>query len=168
MTLSTSSCEVCQWPFVPQRRSARFCSSACRKRAQRERGQPVDSAVHACGATAERAKRLPGTVIAPCSERRGSELPTKRVTLSSTGIVPDERWPAMWRVSYADGSLSDMANRTRAKDALHALMRAVQSRRRSTAQRWAELLPRAVRAGPRHDAQHVILRGMPVAVRAAT
>ena len=33
------------------------------------------------------------------------------------GIVPDGRWPAMWRVCRPDGSLSDMVNLTRAKDA---------------------------------------------------
>jgi hypothetical protein len=32
-------------------------------------------------------------------------------------IVPDATWPGMWRVRWPDGSLSDMANLTRAKDA---------------------------------------------------
>ena len=32
-------------------------------------------------------------------------------------IVPDANWPGMWRVRWPDGSLSDMANLTRAKDA---------------------------------------------------
>ena len=31
-------------------------------------------------------------------------------------IVPDGRWPSMWRVRLPDGRLTDMANRTRAKD----------------------------------------------------
>jgi hypothetical protein len=36
---------------------------------------------------------------------------------SSYSIVPDERYPQMWRVRCPNGSLSDMVNRTRAKDA---------------------------------------------------
>jgi hypothetical protein len=37
-------------------------------------------------------------------------------------IVADERWPAMWRVRRADGSLSDMTNRSRARDAATVLL----------------------------------------------
>jgi hypothetical protein len=37
--------------------------------------------------------------------------------LSGYEIVQDKRYPTMWRVSQPDGSLSDMVNRTRAKDA---------------------------------------------------
>jgi hypothetical protein len=34
------------------------------------------------------------------------------------GIVPDAKYPGvMWRVRYPDGTLSDMVNRSRAKDA---------------------------------------------------
>jgi hypothetical protein len=32
-------------------------------------------------------------------------------------IVPDEKYPGMWRVRYPDGRLTDMVNRTRAKEA---------------------------------------------------
>jgi hypothetical protein len=31
-------------------------------------------------------------------------------------VLPDSSWPGMWRVRWADGVLSDMANLTRAKD----------------------------------------------------
>jgi hypothetical protein len=34
-----------------------------------------------------------------------------------SAIEPDSEWPGMWRVRLPDGYLSDMANRTRAKDA---------------------------------------------------
>lgn len=37
--------------------------------------------------------------------------------LSGYAVVPDERYPNMWRVRRPDGSLSDMVNLTRAKDA---------------------------------------------------
>jgi hypothetical protein len=33
-------------------------------------------------------------------------------------IVPDEHWPGMYRIKRPDGSLSDIVNLTRAKDAL--------------------------------------------------
>jgi hypothetical protein len=33
-------------------------------------------------------------------------------------VVPDEKWPGMYRLRRPDGSLSDMANLTRIKDAL--------------------------------------------------
>jgi hypothetical protein len=33
-------------------------------------------------------------------------------------IVRDARWPSMYRIRLSDGSLSDMVNLTRAKDAL--------------------------------------------------
>jgi hypothetical protein len=36
-------------------------------------------------------------------------------------IVPDAKWPAMFRLRLPDGSLSDMMNLTRAKDALAVL-----------------------------------------------
>jgi hypothetical protein len=32
-------------------------------------------------------------------------------------IIPDDRWPGMWRIHWPDDRISDMANLTRAKDA---------------------------------------------------
>lgn len=32
-------------------------------------------------------------------------------------VVPDDKWPNMWRVLWPDGKTSDMVNLTRAKDA---------------------------------------------------
>lgn len=49
---------------------------------------------------------------------------TKSVTLRrkppqlDPRIAPDAKWPAMFRLRLPDGSLSDMVNLTRAKDAL--------------------------------------------------
>jgi hypothetical protein len=37
-------------------------------------------------------------------------------TKALTRIVPDKTYPGMWRVLRPDGSLSDMVNKTRAKD----------------------------------------------------
>jgi|KBSMisStaDraftv2_1062788.scaffolds.fasta_scaffold74570_4 hypothetical protein len=41
---------------------------------------------------------------------------------SGFSVVVDERYPQMWRVRRPDGSLSDMVNRTRAKDAALAML----------------------------------------------
>ena len=40
---------------------------------------------------------------------------------SLASVVPDVEHPSMWRIQWADGSLSDMANLARAKDAALAL-----------------------------------------------
>jgi hypothetical protein len=36
-------------------------------------------------------------------------------------LVPDGKWPSMWRVRMPDGRLSDMANKAWAKEAAYAL-----------------------------------------------
>jgi hypothetical protein len=38
-----------------------------------------------------------------------------------SAIEPDSEWPGMWRVRLPDGLLSDMANRTRVRDAAQLL-----------------------------------------------
>jgi len=35
-------------------------------------------------------------------------------------IVPDPKWPGMYRIKRPDGSLSDMVNLTRARDTLRS------------------------------------------------
>ena len=46
---------------------------------------------------------------------RGTDLYWGRRKVGS--IVPDDRYPRMWRVLRSDGSLSDMASYARARDA---------------------------------------------------
>ena len=36
-------------------------------------------------------------------------------------VVPDARWPGMWRIRRHDGRLSDMLNISRAKDAARSI-----------------------------------------------
>jgi hypothetical protein len=45
----------------------------------------------------------------------------KSAAWAYVAIVPDERFPGMYRLKRTDGSLSDMVNLTRAKDALAAM-----------------------------------------------
>jgi hypothetical protein len=37
-------------------------------------------------------------------------------------VIPDARWPGMWRVKLPNGFLSDLVNLSRAKDAATALV----------------------------------------------
>jgi hypothetical protein len=46
-------------------------------------------------------------------------------------IVEDQKYPQMWRVESRDGSLTDMANRARAKDAGIAIALAVLNARKA-------------------------------------
>jgi hypothetical protein len=48
-------------------------------------------------------------------------------------IVPDERWPGMWRVTLADGSLSDIMNLPRARDLALAIANDIPPRRDAAA-----------------------------------
>jgi hypothetical protein len=41
--------------------------------------------------------------------------------LSGYSVVQDKRYPTMWRTRSPNGTLSDMVNRTRAKDAALAM-----------------------------------------------
>ena len=76
------------------RRHARFCSPAHR------------AAYH----------RLSTCVRFPVARTRD-----KSAAGAYVAIVPDERFPGMYRLKCTDGSLSDMVNLTRAKDALAAM-----------------------------------------------
>lgn len=44
-------------------------------------------------------------------------------------IVVDDRYSTMWRVRYPDGKLTDMVNRTRAKDAAQSIFITRENRR---------------------------------------
>ena len=118
----TVTCETCSEPFVPQRRSARFCTTACRMAAHRARHSVTH--VASGGGTAHALGPPPGTLVAPRpvleSQAAAEGIP---VTLSNppVDIVPDGCWLGMYRIRYRDGSLSDMVNRTRARDALRML-----------------------------------------------
>jgi hypothetical protein len=49
------------------------------------------------------------------------------MTFDGYTVVPDEEWPGMYRVRPPDGSLSDMLNVTRAKDAAIYLAQQIKS-----------------------------------------
>jgi hypothetical protein len=53
---------------------------------------------------------------------RGRKTPVLR-------IVPDAKYPNMWRIEYPNGRLTDMVNRARAKDAALVLAARLESER---------------------------------------
>jgi hypothetical protein len=96
--MSDAICHHCGEPLrATARRHARFCSPAHRRAAYRAHN-PDRRRVRA---------RFLGAVDA--------KKP------AYVAIVPDERFPGMFRLKRADGTLSDRVNLTRAKDALAAL-----------------------------------------------
>jgi hypothetical protein len=88
-------CHQCGKPLpATARRHARFCSPAHR------------AAYHRSSTAAKMARvRFP---VAPTRDKAAPYI----------AIVPDERFPGMYRLKRSDSSLSDMVNLTRAGDAL--------------------------------------------------
>jgi hypothetical protein len=119
----TALCPTCGDGFTPRRSTARYCGDACRKAAQRnrDRGLPDRAPTRAPAAVTGALLSVTGTPHT-CSRNA-----TRSVTLTPQGrraskldprIVPDAKWPDMYRLRDPDGRLSDMVNLTRAKDAL--------------------------------------------------
>jgi hypothetical protein len=115
---------------------ARYCSDTCRKLASKARcatqPSPVGEQKQPVGGKKQRgATNVLSTVtsagnsivtsIACENDNQGRASPRKPVL--DPRIVPDPKWPGMYRVRRPDGSLSNMMNLTRAKDALVELWR---------------------------------------------
>ena len=97
--MSNAICHQCGKPLpATARRHARFCS-------------PVHRAAYHRSSTAAQKAR----VRFPVARTR------EKSAAGAYAVVPDERFPGMYRLKRTDGSLSDMVNLTRAKDALLAL-----------------------------------------------
>jgi len=113
---------------------ARYCSDACRfaaHEARRQRAPRRSTTTVGQSGVKNAVKFAPGpnvlsivghaTFSADISisyngQNPGRASPKKPVL--DPRIVPDSKWPGMYRVRRPDGSLSDMVNLTRAKDAL--------------------------------------------------
>jgi hypothetical protein len=52
-----------------------------------------------------------------------ADTPDEKKATARYTLVPDERWPGMWRIRRPDGSLTDMVNLARALDAMRELDR---------------------------------------------
>jgi hypothetical protein len=115
-------CSTCGSPFAPRRSTARVCSSRCR--IINHRSPAAKMPPRPAGESAGAFLSVSGAHPLPVP------LPKKRETLRGgsrgleqlpPGIVRDKRYPEMYRVVLPDGSLSDMVNLARAKDALAAV-----------------------------------------------
>jgi hypothetical protein len=121
MSAPSVICSICKSPFTARRSTARFCSSRCRL--INHRGSAFKTPPRPAGEPAGAVLSVSGAHSSP------THLPNKRETLTSScgleqlppGIRRDERYPNMYRVVLPDGSLSDMVNLPRAKDALAAV-----------------------------------------------
>jgi hypothetical protein len=120
--------------------TSKYCSSACRQAAYRTRRDirnniPVSARprrrvrrklrpLSAC--VTNRPKDLLRTTPhasvtrAEIPQRNQSAVTPQKKSLPQE-IVPDAEWPGMYRLRLPDGSLSDIVNLTRAKDALAAM-----------------------------------------------
>jgi hypothetical protein len=117
-----TACSHCGRGFTPRRSTARYCGDACRKRASREKmpaGGPRAApdaffSVTGTPVTTEIINR-------PAESRVTLKVSSKPAPKLPPGIVPDGVYPGMYRVRLPDGTLSDMVNLTRARDAARAL-----------------------------------------------
>jgi hypothetical protein len=127
MTAPTAVCTVCGSPFTPRRSTARYCRDACRKSAQRgrDRGLPIEAPVEAAGAHADAFLSVTGQPTTPHSTSGADVTLTPQQSRPPKplpkGIVRDAKFPTMYRLVLPDGTLSDMVNLTRARDALAAI-----------------------------------------------
>jgi hypothetical protein len=115
-----ATCSACGLQFRPQRSTARFCSSRCRKATQRarDRGAPIRVAMTRPGVAVDAVLTVT-TLPGPSNDHKPKSVTLRRKSLKlDPRIAPDAKWPAMFRLHLPDGSLSDMVNLPRAKDAV--------------------------------------------------
>lgn len=107
-----TTCAACKTEFRPRRSTARYCGARCRKAASRGvTGGRLHSFLSVTGHTPSSRPSKPSHVTLTSPVRRELKRLDRR-------IVPDEKWPNMFRIRLPDGALSVMVNLTRAKDAL--------------------------------------------------
>ncbi len=116
-----------------------YCSRACRQAAYRirrdihnnvpasaRRRRPAKRRLPPLSACVTSApERFPGSYPHTCVTRpeisqRFQGPATQKKTTLPRDIVPDGKWPGMYRIKLPNGRLSDMVNLTRAKDAVKA------------------------------------------------
>jgi hypothetical protein len=105
-----TTCQHCHTEFTPKRSTARFCGPTCRVAGHRRPAEPARGAIlSVTGHTTTRPH-----ASAPDITLRRTDLPA--------GIVPDAKWPGMYRLVRADGSLSEMVNLTRARERVESMV----------------------------------------------
>jgi hypothetical protein len=98
----------CGTPLL--RSNAKFCSSRCRQAAYRDRRAGPVTVSERAGQPARLMK----------SSALTANTPNEKTAAPRYGfrIVPDAKWPGMYRVRRLESTLTDMVNLTRAKDAI--------------------------------------------------
>ena len=79
----------------------------------------VWEAPHAARGNAIFADRSPNSIAGP--QEQIAALYYGRACAALVRVIPDDRWPEVWRMAWPDGSLSDLANLSRIKDAAIAI-----------------------------------------------
>jgi len=120
----SAACSACGAPFRPQRSTARFCSPRCRKATQRarNRGTPIRMAATRPGVATGAVLSVTATIgVSEGQKPESVTLRRSRKPLKlDPRIVVDSKRPGMYRIKRPDGSLSDIVNLTRARDALRS------------------------------------------------
>ena len=118
----SATCHACGSQFRPQRSTARFCSPRCRKATQRasDRGMPITVAATRPGVGLDAVLSVTATIGMSEGQKPQSVTLKRKPAKLDPRIVPDPKWPGMYRIRRPDGSLSEMANLTRCRDALRS------------------------------------------------
>jgi hypothetical protein len=112
-------CSHCGTEFKPQRRSARFCDTACRVAAHRKPDCNANSTPHSPSEAPPASQNGSGVHL---TRSEPKNAPTAEKSFSVTrGFAIVAKWPGMFRLRLPDGNLSDLVNLTRARDALAAI-----------------------------------------------
>jgi hypothetical protein len=116
----SATCSACGSQFRPQRSTARFCGPRCRKVSQRarDRGTPIKVAATRPGVATDAVLSVTAAIGMSEGQKPQSVTLRRKPAKIDPRIVPDPKGPGMYRIKRPDGSLSDMANLTRCRDAL--------------------------------------------------
>jgi hypothetical protein len=119
---NTITCPICKTKFTPRRSTARYCSDRCRKSASRSAATatqaPAGALLSVTSAVGTYNHPADDLVTLISQQPRASKPPSKAIL--DRRIVPDEKWPGMYRIRRPDGTVTDMVNLTRARDALRS------------------------------------------------
>ena len=97
---------------------ARYCGTSCRQAAHEDRRTRVRARPSSVGQNAP--KSAEGSYVdvsMPCKGEKTGRGSPKKPDLDPR-MVPDAHWAGMYRIRRADGSLTEMVNMTRAREAL--------------------------------------------------
>src|SRR5215813_14254957 len=116
----SATCPACGSQFRRQRSTARYCGPRCRKATQRarDRGMLINVAATRPGVGADAVLSVTTPLGMSEGQKPQSVTLRRKPPKLDPRLIPDPKWPGMYRIRRRDGSLSDMMNLPRAKDAL--------------------------------------------------